>query len=961
MTQALKKKPKVTKATKKITPITARTIDDRIIDRIFVKNAKEHNLKGIDVALPRNSLCVVTGLSGSGKSSLAFDTIYAEGQRRYVESLSAYARQFLDRMQKPDVEYIEGLSPAISIEQRNASSNPRSTVGTTTEIYDYLRLLFASIGIPHDPKTGEEIKSQSAQEIVEHIYELEAQSKLLVLAPIIEGRKGEHKAVFEEALKQGFVRARVNGAITDLADKITLDKKKKHTIEIVVDRLVLKPESRKRLTDSVESALKAGHGIIKLAAELPKGKVKELKFSEHFSTADGTVAFEKLEPRMFSFNSPYGACLQCDGLGNRMDVDPKLVISDPSKALKSSIDPWRRGGKSYVIFLRRQLRKLATRHGFSVDTPYKDLTKKQQDLVLYGEPDSDDDFYNSFEGVIPNLERRFKETESEFMKNVINKYMSEQNCPGCHGKRLNSMSLYVTVAKHNIMQICNLSIEKAVDFFEKLTLNKQQEQIARQVLKEVRQRLDFLKNVGLGYLTLSRMSGTLSGGEAQRIRLATQIGAGLMGVLYVLDEPSIGLHQKDNQKLLDTMRRLRDLGNTLIVVEHDDETMLASDYIIDMGPGAGEHGGHVVAFGKPAEVMANTNSLTGDYLSGRKKIAVPTERRNYKKSKKIKVHGAAEHNLKSVNAEFPLGNLICVTGVSGSGKSTLIDDILYRGVMKYLHKSKDRVGAHKKITGLEYIDKVIEIDQSPIGRTPRSNPATYTGLWGPVRELYSKLPDARVRGFKPGRFSFNVKGGRCESCEGDGVKKIEMHFLPDVYVTCEICKGSRFNQQTLEIKHKGFSIADVLGMSVEEALLAFDRVPAIKTKLETLHQVGLDYIKLGQSSTTLSGGEAQRVKLSSELSKRATGKTLYILDEPTTGLHFEDIAKLLQVLQSLTDKGNTIVVIEHNLDVIKTADYVIDLGPGGGDGGGMIVATGSPEEIAQNKKSFTGHYLKKVL
>ncbi len=931
---------------------------------IYVKNAREHNLKGIDVRIPRNSLTVITGLSGSGKSSLAFDTIYAEGQRRYVESLSAYARQFLDQMHKPDVELIEGLSPAISIEQRNAASNPRSTVGTVTEIYDYLRLLFASVGIPHCHRCGKRIASQSAQEIVESVLK---QGKtgwhLSVLAPAVEGRKGEYKTIFKDIAKQGFVRVRVDGEIREVGDKAnnTLDKNKKHTVEIVVDRLVLKPENKKRITDSVETGLKTGKGLIRVLTENPSDKKErdERLYSELHACADCGISIDKIEPRMFSFNSPYGACKSCDGLGNKMEIDPKLVVPDPSKSLREgAIEPWKRGGKSYVIYLRRQLRYLAEKNGFSYDTPFGKLTKAQQKLVLDGDGRGVD---GDFEGVIPNLERRFHETESEYMKNEINKYMSEQDCPDCKRRRLKPESLAVKFRDQSIMDVTDLSIVGAIQFFESLKLTATEEQIARQIIKEISERLTFMKNVGLDYLTLSRTSGSLSGGEAQRIRLATQIGAGLMGVLYVLDEPSIGLHQRDNSKLLTTMKRLRDLGNTLIVVEHDEETMLEADYLLDLGPGAGKHGGYLIAAGTPKEVIANEKSLTGRYLAGKAGIPVPAKRRDAKAAKKITVHGAREHNLKNVTAEFPLGLLTCVTGVSGSGKSTLIEDILCRGLMQKLYDSKPKPGVHDKITGIEHIDKCIVIDQSPIGRTPRSNPATYTGMWGPVRDLFSRLPESRVRGFDPGRFSFNVKGGRCEACEGDGVKVIEMHFLPDVYVECEVCKGRRFNDQTLEVTYKGKNIAEILKLSVEDAMTVFKDVPAVMGKLQTLHDVGLDYIELGQSATTLSGGEAQRIKLATELSKRATGRTLYILDEPTTGLHFADIAKLLQVLQTLVDRGNTIIVIEHNLDVIKTADHLIDLGPEGGDGGGTIVAQGTPEAVAVNPKSFTGHYLKRAL
>jgi excinuclease ABC subunit A len=930
-------------------------------DHLFIKNAREHNLKGIDVRLPRNALCVVTGLSGSGKSSLAFDTIYAEGQRRYVESLSAYARQFLDQMHKPDVEYIEGLSPAISIEQRVAGSNPRSTVGTTTEIYDYLRLLYASVGVPHCPKCGRPIAQQSAQEIVERLSAFAPETRLMVLAPLVEGRKGEYKQVFRDILREGFVRARVDGQVVEVSERIALDKKRKHVIEIVVDRLVLSPQGKKRLADSVESALKVGKGKIRVVAEEPKKAPKEQIYSEERACAPCGLSFEKLEPRIFSFNSPYGACPECDGLGNKVEIDPKLVIPDRSKSVRGgAIEAWKRGGKSVIIYLRRQLRHLASRKGINLDVPFRKLPPDHQRLILYGEEGAKG-WNGLFEGVVPNLERRFRETESEYMKHEINRFMSEQSCTVCKGDRLKPESLAVTVGGKNIMQVTQLSIDRAIAFFDGLALSEKERMIARQILKEIAERLRFMKNVGLDYLTLSRPSGTLSGGEAQRIRLATQIGAGLIGVLYVLDEPSIGLHQRDNQKLLDTLKTLRDLGNTLVVVEHDEATMLAADYIVDLGPGAGEHGGRVVAAGTPRQIMDHPDSLTGQYLSGRLAIPTPPKRRRPDPKRKLVVEGAREHNLRGIDVEIPLGLLVLVTGVSGSGKSTLVDDILYKGLARRLYRSRERVGAHDAIRGTEHIDKVIVIDQSPIGRTPRSNPATYTGLFTPVRELFSRLPDSRVRGYGPGRFSFNVKGGRCESCEGDGVEIIEMHFLPDVYVTCEVCKGRRFNDQTLQVQYKGKSIADVLKLSVEEALGLFENVPGIRSKLDTLLDVGLGYVELGQPATTLSGGEAQRVKLATELSRRDTGRTLYILDEPTTGLHFHDIAKLLKVLHTLVDRGNTVLVIEHNLDVVKTADHIIDLGPEGGERGGEIVGAGTPEELARNSRSYTGQYLKRAL
>ena len=936
-------------------------------EHIFIKNACEHNLQGIDLRIPRNAMVVFTGLSGSGKSSLAFDTIYAEGQRRYVESLSAYARQFLDRMQKPNVEYIEGLSPAISIEQRVAGSNPRSTVGTTTEIYDYLRLLFAKIGISHCYQCNRKITRQSAQEIVDQILGTPKETKIQLLAPAIEGRKGEYQKIFKDIQKEGFVRVRVDGQVRELSESIRLDKKKKHTIEIVVDRLILKDGIKKRLTDSVEAALKVGKGTIKVAYEGQgsrggsQTRPYEQIYSELHACVHCGLSFPAPEPRLFSFNSPYGACPDCDGLGNCLEVDPDLVVPDKTKSIREgAIAGWKRGGKSLIIYLRRLLRHLAEEKGFSLETPFKDLKKEDREVILYGEGEGKDR-WNFFEGVIPNLERRFRETECEYMKEEINKFMSLKHCESCHGKRLKPEALAVRVDGKNIMELTALSIEAADDLFRTLSLTEKEKFIAHQILKEIKARLGFMRNVGLGYLSLDRMSGTLSGGEAQRIRLATQIGSGLMGVLYVLDEPSIGLHQRDNEKLLNALIELRDLGNTLIVVEHDEATMKRADYLVDMGPGAGKHGGGVVAAGTPKEVMRNPHSLTGRYLTGELEIPTPKKRRPLQGLKKIVIKKAAENNLKNVDVEIPLGVFTCVTGVSGSGKSTLVDEILFKGLAKRLYGAKVPPGKHEKITGIEAIDKVIEIDQSPIGRTPRSNPATYTGLFGPIRDIFSKLPESRMRGYEPGRFSFNVKGGRCEACEGDGVKTIEMHFLPDVYVTCEICKGKRFNEQTLDVRYKGKSIADVLSMSVEEALEVFQNVPAVKTKLQTLHDVGLDYLELGQAATTLSGGEAQRVKLATELSRRATGRTLYILDEPTTGLHFADIDRLLKVLQTLVEQGNTVLVIEHNLDVIKTADHLIDLGPEGGIHGGELVACGTPEEVMKNPRSYTGQFLKQVL
>ncbi|MFA5499806.1 MAG: excinuclease ABC subunit UvrA [Candidatus Omnitrophota bacterium] len=924
-----------------------------IKNSIIIKGAKEHNLKNIDLEIPREKLVVITGLSGSGKSSLAFDTIYAEGQRRYVESLSSYARQFLEQLQKPDVEYIEGLSPAISIEQRTAGSNPRSTVGTQTEIHDYLRLLYARIGIPHCPKCKKPITRQTSQEIVDQVLKLPEGSKILILAPLIRGRKGEHRDLFQKAKKDGFIRARVDGNVLELDAKISLDKKKAHSIEIVVDRLVLKGDIRKRLADSVETALETGKGLVVVNVDS-----KDILFSELYACVDCGISLGEIAPRIFSFNSPYGACPMCDGLGNKMEIDPDLVISDKSKPVISAVDAWRRGGKGLYLYYRRRLRSLAHQHGFDVETPFKDLPKEIKKIVLFGEPDGD---WGSFEGVVPNLERRFRETESEFIKTEINKYMSVQPCPECNGMRLKKESLAVTIQDKNIAEVSGLSIKDMKKFLSGLELTQTEKLIANQVLKEINSRLQFMINVGLDYLTLDRRSFTLSGGEAQRIRLATQIGSGLVGVVYILDEPSIGLHQKDNSKLLDTLITLRDLGNTLIVVEHDEATIRTADHIIDLGPGAGEHGGRVLVSGTLKDVLGSKESLTGQYLRGQLKIKVPAKRRPCCKSKKLRIIGAAEHNLKDIDVDIPLGLFVCVTGVSGSGKSTLVDEILYRALAKKFYRSKEKPGIHKKIEGMDLIDKVIVIDQSPIGRTPRSNPATYTGAFAPIRDLFSRLPDAKVRGYKPGRFSFNVKGGRCEACMGDGIKKIEMHFLPDIYVQCEVCKGRRFNEQTLDVKYKGRSIADALEMSVEESLELFTNIPAVRNKMKTLYEVGLGYIRLGQSATTLSGGEAQRIKLATELSKSSTGRTFYILDEPTTGLHFADVDKLLNVLHALVDQGNTVLVIEHNLDVIKTADHIIDLGPEGGDEGGQIVASGTPEEIVKDKRSYTGQYLQEAL
>ena len=925
---------------------------------IFIKGAREHNLKNIDLRIPRNTLCVITGLSGSGKSSLAFDTIYAEGQRRYVESLSSYARQFLEQLQKPDIEYIEGLSPAISIEQRTAGSNPRSTVGTQTEIYDYLRLLFARIGKPHCPECGRKITQQSSQEISEQILGLPKNTKITLLAPKIRGRKGEYKDLFNWLRKDGFIRARVDGKIVNLEEEgVKLEKNKKHTIEVVIDRLVTGGDIKKRLSDSVETALAAGEGVMLVAEEGGRKKTKDILFSEKNSCPCCGLSFEELAPRMFSFNSPYGACPQCGGLGNKIEIDPELVVPDKARPLIEAIVPWRRGGKGLILYFRRYLRSLGRYYDFDVHTPFNKLPKDMRGIVMYGDKEMGGDF----EGVIPNLERRFHETDSEYIKTEINKFMSVLPCPACGGKRLRPEALAVTINGRNIIGLTELSVKEAGIFFSNLKLTQTEKRIAEQALKEIKSRLKFMHNVGLDYLTLDRRSGTLSGGEAQRIRLATQIGAGLVGVLYILDEPSIGLHQRDNSKLLDTLAALRDLGNTLIVVEHDEATIRKADYLIDLGPGAGEHGGKIVASGTLNDILKEKKSLTGQYLRGELKIRIPDRRRDYKGGKNIKIVGAKEHNLKNIDVNIPLGVFTCVTGVSGSGKSTLVDEILYRALAKRFYRSKEKCGRHDKILGAENIDKVIVIDQSPIGRTPRSNPATYTGTFSPIRTLFSRLPESRMRGYKPGRFSLNVKGGRCEACSGDGIKKIEMHFLPDVYVPCEVCKGKRFNEQTLAVKYKGKSISEVLEMSVREALGLFENVPPVKSKLQTLFDVGLGYIKLGQPATTLSGGEAQRIKLSTELSKRATGRTLYILDEPTTGLHFADIEKLLGVLQRLVDSGNSVLVIEHNLDVIKQADYIVDLGPEGGDAGGKVVSAGSPEELTRAKSSHTGYYLKHVL
>lgn len=930
----------------------------------FIKiiGAKEHNLKNIDLNIPRNKLVVITGLSGSGKSSLAFDTIYAEGQRRYVESLSAYARQFLEQLEKPDVEHIEGLSPAISIEQRRAGGNPRSTVGTTTEVYDYLRLLFAKIGTPYCYKCGQEIAQQTQDEIIGKILQFPHGTALLILAPVVRGRKGEHYKLFSELKKEGFLRVRVNGEVMSLDEKIKLSKNKKHNIEVVVDRLLIDKDIRERLADSIEIALKVGKGLVLVHEPSAKNKEKNSPRTQLFSALYACprcgVSYEEIEPRIFSFNSPYGACQACSGLGVKMDIDPELVIPDKTKPLKEAIKPWRVGGKRIVLYYRRRLRKLGSEYSFDIDTPFNKIPKNIRNILLYGSDDSDRIY---FEGIIANLLRRLKETDSEFMRREINKYTNESLCPVCKGKRLKQENLSIKIDGMSISDVSGLSIKDAVRFFINLKLRERQEKIAHQILKEIKERLSFMSNVGLDYLTLDRKSSTLSGGEAQRIRLATQIGAGLVGVVYILDEPSIGLHQKDNKKLLGTLIALRDLGNTLIVVEHDEATIRSADYIIDLGPGAGKHGGYVVAKGSLQDILDSKKSLTGKFLRGQLKIKTPKKRRRINAKSLIIIKGAREHNLKNIDVKIPLGLFVCVTGVSGSGKSTLIDDILYSALAKHIYGSKEKPGLHEKIEGIDSIDKVVVVDQSPIGRTPRSNPATYTGSFSYIRDLFSRLPESKIKGYGPGRFSFNVKGGRCEACQGDGIKKIEMHFLPDIYVRCETCHGRRYNNETLQVFYKGKSIADILEMTVEEAQGLFKNIPHINQRLKILCDVGLGYVELGQSATTLSGGEAQRVKLATELSKIGTGKTLYILDEPTTGLHFADIDKLLNVLHALVEAKNTVLVIEHNLDVIKSADYIIDLGPGGGDAGGKVVACGPPEEIVNIPESYTGSYLKKYL
>ncbi|MDU2444902.1 MAG: excinuclease ABC subunit UvrA [Clostridium perfringens] len=937
-------------------------------DKIIVKGAKVHNLKNVSLEIPRDKLIVFTGLSGSGKSSLAFDTIYAEGQRRYVESLSSYARQFLGQMDKPDVESIEGLSPAISIDQKTTSRNPRSTVGTVTEIYDYLRLLYARVGVPHCPKCGKEITQQSVDQIVDQIMELPERSKIMILAPIIRGRKGTHEKVLENIKKQGFVRARIDGEIYDLTeDEIKLEKNIKHNIEAVVDRIIVKDGIEGRLTDSIETSLKMAEGLVLVNIIGEEDRL----YSEHFACADCGISIDELAPRMFSFNSPFGKCERCDGLGTLMEIDEDLIVPNKDLSIRGgAISTWGDSRMKEESWTYCVLKALMEKYNFDLDTPYKDLPKKVQEVLMYGEPEKLKVTYtkenvtavynHSFEGEINNLRRRYMETNSDTMKAEIEKYMSDNPCPKCKGARLKPEALAVTVGGKNIFEFTSMAIREELDFINSIDFSEKDKIISSQIIKEIQSRLSFLINVGLDYLDLARKAGTLSGGEAQRIRLATQIGSQLMGVLYILDEPSIGLHQRDNDRLISTLKQLRDVGNTLIVVEHDEDTMREADYIVDIGPGAGEHGGEIVAKGTLDEIMRNENSLTGKYLTGAKKVELPEKRRKGN-GNFITVKGAKENNLKNVTTKFPLGTLTMVTGVSGSGKSTLVNEILYKGLNKIVNKAKDLPGKFKEITGYENIDKIIDIDQSPIGRTPRSNPATYTGTFDIIRELFSQTQEAKMRGHKPGRFSFNVKGGRCEACSGDGIIKIEMQFLSDVYVPCEVCKGKRYNRETLEVKYKGKNIADVLNMTVEEALEFFENIPRIKNKLQTLMDVGLGYIRLGQPSTQLSGGEAQRIKLAYELSKRSTGKTLYILDEPTTGLHIHDVNRLVKILQRLVDGGNTVIVIEHNLDMIKCADYIVDLGPEGGDKGGTIIATGTPEKIAGAKESYTGKYLKKYL
>lgn len=936
-------------------------------DEIVIRGAREHNLKNLNLTIPRDKLIVFTGLSGSGKSSLAFDTIYAEGQRRYVESLSSYARQFLGQMEKPDVDTIEGLSPAISIDQKSTNNNPRSTVGTVTEIHDYLRLLYARIGIPHCPKCGRVIRRQTVDEVVEQVMAFGEGARVQIIAPAVRGRKGEHVKLLEQIQKDGYVRVKVDGEIYDIADVPKLDKKLKHTIDVIVDRIVVRAGAESRLAGSLETAFAFGAGLAKV-----EHNGEEQLFSENYACPDCGVSIEELTPRMFSFNNPYGACPTCSGLGALMKIDPALIVPNEELSLRQgaiNVTGWQSSNTASIAGM--YLAALGEKYGFDMDTPFNKLSEQARHAILYGTGNErihieyrrefgEGSYDSPFEGVIPNLERRYKETQSDYMKHEIEEYMANIPCPDCKGKRLKSESLAVTVGGMNIAQLSDMTVRHAREKLSALTLNKTEEMIAGRILKEIDSRLGFLISVGLDYLTLSRAAGTLSGGEAQRIRLATQIGSSLVGVLYILDEPSIGLHQRDNAKLIDTLKGMRDIGNTLIVVEHDEETMLNADYIVDIGPGPGEHGGEVVFAGTPEEIMTDEKSITGKYLSGREYIAVPAKRRETGENW-LQIRGARANNLKNVNVDIPLGVFTCVTGVSGSGKSSLVNEVLKKTLLRDLNRARTRPGEHDEILGIDKLDKIIDIDQSPIGRTPRSNPATYTGLFDLIRDVFAQTPDAKKRGYTNGRFSFNVKGGRCEACRGDGILKIEMHFLPDIYVPCEVCGGKRYNRETLEVKYKGKTIADVLDMTVEEALKFFAPLPKLARKLQTLYDVGLGYIRLGQSSTTLSGGEAQRVKLATELARRDTGRTLYVLDEPTTGLHTDDVKRLIAILQRLCDGGSTVVVIEHNLDVIKTADYIIDLGPEGGDMGGMIVCTGTPEQVAQNKKSYTGIYLKPML
>ncbi len=936
-------------------------------DEIVIRGAREHNLKNLNLTIPRDKLIVFTGLSGSGKSSLAFDTIYAEGQRRYVESLSSYARQFLGQMEKPDVDTIEGLSPAISIDQKSTNNNPRSTVGTVTEIHDYLRLLYARIGIPHCPKCGRVIRRQTVDEVVEQVMTFGEGARVQIIAPAVRGRKGEHVKLLEQIQKDGYVRVKVDGEIYDIADVPKLDKKLKHTIDVIVDRIVVRAGAESRLAGSLETAFAFGAGLAKV-----EHNGEEQLFSENYACPDCGVSIEELTPRMFSFNNPYGACPICSGLGALMKIDPALIVPNEELSLRQgaiNVTGWQSSNTASIAGM--YLAALGDKYGFDMDTPFNKLSEQARHAILYGTGNErihieyhrefgEGSYDSPFEGVIPNLERRYKETQSDYMKHEIEEYMANIPCPDCKGKRLKSESLAVTVGGMNIAQLSDMTVRHAREKLSALTLNKTEEMIAGRILKEIDSRLGFLISVGLDYLTLSRAAGTLSGGEAQRIRLATQIGSSLVGVLYILDEPSIGLHQRDNAKLIDTLKGMRDIGNTLIVVEHDEETMLSADYIVDIGPGPGEHGGEVVFAGTPEEIMTDEKSITGKYLSGREYIAVPAKRRETGENW-LQIRGARANNLKNVNVDIPLGVFTCVTGVSGSGKSSLVNEVLKKTLLRDLNRARTRPGEHDEILGIDKLDKIIDIDQSPIGRTPRSNPATYTGLFDLIRDVFAQTPDAKMRGYTNGRFSFNVKGGRCEACRGDGILKIEMHFLPDIYVPCEVCGGKRYNRETLEVKYKGKTIADVLDMTVEEALKFFAPLPKLARKLQTLYDVGLGYIRLGQSSTTLSGGEAQRVKLATELARRDTGRTLYVLDEPTTGLHTDDVKRLIAILQRLCDGGSTVVVIEHNLDVIKTADYIIDLGPEGGDMGGTIVCTGTPEQVAQNKKSYTGIYLKPML